>query len=58
MNTEVPVSNTAAISVPAARVAIAGAGAVLLLLASLHVLSPEFDPARRVISEYAKGRYG
>jgi hypothetical protein len=39
-------------------VAIAAAGAVLLLLASLHVLSPEFDPSFRVVSEYANGRYG
>jgi len=52
------VTDTATISVPAARVAIAAAGAVLLLLASLHVLSPEFDPSWRVVSEYANGRYG
>ena len=49
---------TAVIFVPAARLAIAAAAAVLLLLASLHVLSPEFDPSWRVISEYANGRYG
>jgi hypothetical membrane protein len=42
----------------AARVALAAATAELLLLASLHVLSPEFDPAWRVISEYALGQYG
>jgi Protein of unknown function (DUF998) len=29
-----------------------------LLLAVLHVLSPEFDPAWRMVSEYANGRYG
>ncbi len=29
----------------------------ILLLASLHVLSPEFSPSWRVISEYAVGRY-
>ena len=28
------------------------------MLASLHVLSPEFDPSWRVVSEYANGRYG
>jgi hypothetical protein len=39
-------------------VAIAAAAAVLLLLACLHVLSPEFDPSFRVVSEYANGRYG
>ena len=58
MNTAISVTDTATISVPAARVAIAAAGAVLLLLASLHVLSPEFDPSWRVVSEYANGRYG
>ena len=31
--------------------------AAMLLLASLHVLSPEFAPSWRVISEYALGRY-
>ena len=30
----------------------------ILLLAALHVLSPEFSPSWRVISEYALGRYG
>ena len=42
----------------AARLSIAAAGACLLLLASLHVLSPEFDPSFRVVSEYANGQYG
>jgi hypothetical protein len=58
MNTDVSLTDWATISVRAACVAIAGAGAVFLLLASLHLLSPEFDPSWRVISEYAKGRYG
>jgi hypothetical protein len=58
MNIAVSFTDTATISVPAARVAIAAAGAVLLFLASLHVLSPEFDPSWRVVSEYANGRYG
>lgn len=39
------------------RVALAAAGAVLLLLAALHALSPEFDPAWRMVSEYANGQY-
>jgi hypothetical protein len=47
-----------AISAPAARLAVVAAAAVLLLLASLHVLSPEFDPSWRVVSEYALGHYG
>ncbi len=34
------------------------AAATLLILASLHVLSPEFSPSWRVISEYALGQYG
>ncbi len=46
------------ISAPPARLAIAAAAATLVLLASLHVLSPEFDPSWRVVSEYANGRYG
>ena len=30
----------------------------LVCLAGLHVLSPEFDPSWRVVSEYALGRHG
>jgi hypothetical protein len=41
-----------------ARLAIAASAAVLLLLASLHKLSPEFDPSWRMVSEYAHGGYG
>jgi hypothetical protein len=37
--------------------AILATGATLVLLVSLHVLSPEFSPSWRVISEYALGRY-
>jgi hypothetical protein len=47
-----------AISLTAARLAIATAVLALLLLASLHILSPEFDPSWRMISEYANGQYG
>src|SRR5690242_14536614 len=42
----------------AARVAFGAAAATLLLLASLHILSPEFDPTFRMVSEYALGQYG
>jgi hypothetical protein len=42
----------------AARLAIALAAAVLLLVAALHFLSPEFDPSWRMVSEYATGQYG
>ncbi|MBI5950557.1 MAG: DUF998 domain-containing protein [Chloroflexi bacterium] len=31
--------------------------AVLALLAILHILSPEFNPAWRMVSEYANGKY-
>jgi hypothetical protein len=46
------------IAVSAARLAITFAVACVLLLASLHALSPEFDPSWRVVSEYANGQYG
>ncbi len=54
------VSNSAAgrISLPAGRLAIGASAVALMLLASLHVLSPEFDPSWRMVSEYANGRYG
>lgn len=41
----------------AACVAVAGAAATVLLLAGLHVLSPEYDPRWRMVSEYANGHY-
>jgi len=44
--------------VVAGRISMAAATATLALLASLHVLSPEFDPSWRVVSEYAHGNYG
>jgi hypothetical protein len=49
---------TNGISLNGARLAIATSVAVLILLASLHILSPEFDPAWRMVSEYANGGYG
>jgi hypothetical protein len=41
-----------------ARTALAAVMAFLLLLAALHLIEPEFDPSRRLISEYELGRYG
>ena len=41
----------------AARLAIASTVVALLLLASLHVLSPEYSPSWRMVSEYANGRH-
>jgi hypothetical protein len=46
------------IEVIGALLAIVAAAATLLLLASLHILSPEFDPSFRMVSEYALGHYG
>lgn len=51
-------SEVAGIMEPAAWVALLATGATVLLLAALHVLSPEFSPSWRVISEYALGHYG
>jgi hypothetical protein len=58
METLVSSSIQSDVSVPAARVANGAAVAALLFLAGLHVLSPEFDPSWRVVSEYANGNYG
>jgi len=41
----------------AAWLAMLATAATILLLAALHVLSPEFSPSWRVISEYAFGHY-
>lgn len=46
------------ISVLAAYLALTSALCALILLASLHFLSPELDPSWRMVSEYALGRYG
>ena len=40
------------------RISFAAAAATLVFLAALHVLSPEFDPSWRMVSEYALGNYG
>jgi len=40
-----------------ARLAITASVAVLLSLAILHILSPEFDPSWRMVSEYANGQF-
>jgi hypothetical protein len=46
------------ISRSASRLSLTSAVTALVSLAGLHVLSPEFDPARRAVSEYALGHYG
>src|SRR5207249_152602 len=52
-----PVSDPSQIAEPAAWLAILATGATILLLVALHILSPEFSPSWRVISEYAFGHY-
>ena len=42
----------------AAWVAIFATCCTIVLLVALHIVSPEFSPAWRVVSEYALGRYG
>ena len=46
------------LAVTAARLSIGSAILFVLLLGSLHLLEPEFDPTWRFISEYALGQYG
>lgn len=41
----------------AAQVSFAAAVACLVFLTALHILSPEFDPSWRMVSEYALGNY-
>lgn len=58
MKTTSAYSDPQQISTSAAGLSLATSALTLLSLASLHVLSPEFDPARRAVSEYAMGHYG
>src|SRR5215469_13040416 len=58
MKNGVLTGDTSKIEVAGALLAIVAAAAALLLLVSLHVLSPEFDPSFRMVSEYALGHYG
>jgi hypothetical protein len=61
MNTTVtkPLSmeNSSALMEPAGWLAILATVATILLLLALHILSPEFSPSWRVVSEYAFGHY-
>jgi Protein of unknown function (DUF998) len=41
-----------------ARVALVAVASFLILLVVLHFIEPEFDPSKRLISEYQLGRYG
>lgn len=49
--------DTFGITQTAARISLGASIATLLLLATLHVLSPEFDPSWRMVSEYALGGF-
>jgi Protein of unknown function (DUF998) len=51
-------SPVAAISRTAARLSLAAAAAFLVMLAALHLIKPEVDPAWQMISEYEIGRHG
>lgn len=50
--------NRPANSVTAPRLSLVCSVGTLLLLASLHILSPELDPSWRMVSDYALGDYG
>ncbi len=54
----VSVARISSSSRTAAAAALVAGLSSLALLASLHFLSPEFDPSWRVVSEYANGHYG
>lgn len=58
MTKRILAGNPAKIVAPAAWLAAILTSATILLLASLHGLSPEFDPSWRMVSEYAFGHYG
>lgn len=45
------------LSITAFALAISCVGLAVIFLAALHVLSPEYSPAWRMVSEYANGRY-
>ena len=49
---------SSALEVNAARVALGASALFILLLGSLHLLEPEFDPTWRFISEYMLGAFG
>lgn len=50
--------STLAFSKLTARISLAMSIASLVFLAALHLLSPEFKPSSRMVSEYALGSYG
>jgi hypothetical protein len=57
MTTPLLRSDPTRIFAPAAWLSVITTAATILLLASLHILSPEFAPSWRMVSEYAFGHY-
>jgi hypothetical protein len=53
----VSMRNPSQVAELAGRLAILANGATILLLVTLHVLSSEFSPSWRMVSEYAFGQY-
>jgi len=53
-----PTTTRSAPSLTAARLSFASSVTTLVLLTALHIISPEFDPSWRMVSEYALGDYG
>ncbi|MGC3943758.1 MAG: DUF998 domain-containing protein [Chryseolinea sp.] len=51
------IGNTAVVNVTAVKLSMIAAAISLVALLSLHVLSPEFGPSWRMVSEYANGNY-
>jgi len=49
--------SASSISITAARLSLLATFLALICLASLHILSPEFDPSWRMVSEYALGNF-
>jgi hypothetical protein len=58
LNVKDRTGSTRAVSQAAARISFAASVASLVFLAVLHLLSPEFNPSSRMVSEYALGSYG
>ena len=58
LNVKDRTGSTIAVSQVAARISVAASVASLFFLAALHLLSPEFNPSSRMVSEYALGNYG
>jgi len=59
MKTEILTTNAnlSGTSMSGARLSVLAAVATLIFLIVLHILSPEYDPSFRMVSEYANGKY-